>query len=227
MILQHLQSHPNWQPTTKLYYGKYHTKIKIKQEIDYFSRRSELLDIPVKFDKKYKIAHRFDWNTYFDSKDDTNNNTDRKYINMASVYTSDNDLVNYLINKYDNVVEIQSPSNQKHLECISDTNRTFIYRPHLWYKKYAHKTEIRLIREMRYSLDQESIDSATHQIYSLFDPATSHWPAKHASYYNLFRSRWNSVAVYTNDEPAIMLLKMVTGDVFDVAIKTAITEETV
>lgn len=230
MIHQRLPLHPKWKPATQLYYNKYHTVLRVATTSSHWTTKKNNLCIPDRFEGAYKLVVRFDWASYWEVNDEESaRDLKKEYITLNSVYTNNHELIDYLLSldSTNPVAEIISPSSDQHFEYLSDPDRTYVYRNHLWYKKYAHKTKISIKRELRYSTTQESIENSTQQIYNVFDPETSHWPAKYAPHYYHFRSRWSSIIVYTNDEPAIMLFKMVTGDLFNIHIETAITEENV
>ena len=213
--MQQFRNHPNWQPVRKLYYKKYYSVIRVG---NFFHRDAIAIDRR-KFDGQYRIVDR-----YVGLQPDDQGNT--AFASVASVYTNNVELLNYLAEEY-NVLEVQTPYNDKHLAYLQDSNRDIIYRDKAWYDKYHHKVRVYETWRHRNSAGQQRPYEMMCRFDELFLSADSRWQGMNRDHTPLkTHSRYFSYpTIYTNNEPSIMLLKMVLNDAIRLNVETVVTPE--
>lgn len=196
--------HEFWKPTTKFYYKRYHTCIHLGP----FSKSVCRPRIPREYSGEYRLVNRWD--------------PDVK--NHSKVYTSNQDLIDFILNDSFlalHVKSISGPANQEHLDALKDADVNVVFRDNLWYSQYRLKV---LINPRRGATDVNSEDF-WKTIYDTFskDSRISH---RSIIDYNVHVNRvfatgslWNTSwhhgygytsmpAIYTNNESSIMLLKL-------------------
>lgn len=213
--MSHFRNHPNWQPVRKLYYKKYYSVIRVG---NFFHRDAIAIDRR-KFDGQYRIVDR-----YAGLQPDDQGNT--AFASVASVYTNNVELLNYLDEEY-NVLEVQTPYNEKHLTYLTDPNRDIIYRDKAWYDKYHHKVKVYETWRHRNSADSKKPYDLLCMFDDLFTDTDSRWQGIGRDHTPLkTHSRYFSYpTIYTNNEPSIMLLKMALNDVIRISVETVVTPD--
>lgn len=213
----HLQSHSSWSPIKLLYYKKYANVIR------YISDKYTV-SLPSEFASTFRMVNR----RHYDYSDP---NYLKNKTRLVSIYTNNNDLIDYLIEN-ENPVSIESPRNEKHYTYISDPDRTIIYRDTPWYKQYHNKIDIYAtfsrpittddiidIHKTAYELFKDGKWSNKEYIKRMIDRGT--FRPTRSFYYSTVPT------IYTNDEMSIMIFKMMHSDKFKMRVTTIITAESI
>lgn len=214
-------NHPNWKPSSKLFYRKYHTAIKL----GYFSYNSKP-GLPYRFKDLYRSVRRFI-------------EVDNQFEIVSTVYTSDQKLIDYILDDdfYSrHILSIESPINQEHIDQLNSKDYKIVIRDNLWYKKYKYKlTAWANWRNQPTDQQYEDIlkfcytqfeDSRVVNSYGGYGFYSSFWSQHRSNMWGIANrpAYGNSVpTVYTNDQAQIFLFKMAYANILNIDIETVIT----
>lgn len=200
--------HPNWSPATKLYYGKYHTAIKIGP----FPYHSPAY-IP-KHLSGFRIVNHYVYGS--------------KVTN--TVYTNNHEVIDYILSDVYLRMHVQSVvglMNQDHYNYLRDKDRQIILREKLWYGQYKHKMSVyKTYKHVDTSTDDA--ERALEFIGETFSGKESRMNGHFgAQYYNVTinspASSWITMpTVFTNNEAGMFLFKMGFNEKFTIKIETIV-----
>lgn len=200
-----LLKHKNWEYSTKLWYGEYHTCI----EIGPFSRYPTTSLVPVGI---ISARHR-----------ERSRYTTRGVV--VSIYTSDTRFAEEIIYFNQNRIRsVKTPFNQSHLDILNDTSIKVEIRDKLYYSKYKFK--VHTLKNYSYGFNRESWNEKCRSVNTWIQNtfSDSRTQAQTNWTYNYFGMEYVDVMyIYTNDEPSLMLYKMAYGDDFHIEITRAFT----
>lgn len=205
------KDHADWKPVKKLYYKKYYNVVRVGAK----SARHRL-SIPIEFSGEYRIVDRIDG---IKTLDDIT-----VFSSVASVYTNNTDLMDYLLDEY-YVVGIETPYNNQHKEYLVDQNRNVIYRDKAWYGTYHHKVKVYETWRHR-GHERANPAEVLKSFKELFVSSDSRWNGQHRDLTEFSSSRYFAYpTVYTNNEPSIMLLKMLYNQTVAIYVETVVTPD--
>lgn len=209
-----LRQHPQWTPVRKLYYNKYYNVIRAGTHPTHVK-----IMFPKEFAKQYRIVDRF----VGIQPDSKGNNA---FTNVSSVYTNNEKLIEYIIKYYD-VIGVESPYNETHLDYLKDPNRDIIYRDKAWYDQYHHKVKVYESWRNRGQGTRAKPVEVLAMFKELFKSGDSRWTGQDRDHSQLWsHSRYFSYpTIYTNNEPSIMLLKMSYNAVLSINVETVVTPD--
>lgn len=213
--------HPKWKPSSKLFYRKYHTAIKL----GYFSYNSKP-GLPHRFEDSYRSVRRFI-------------EVDNQFEIVSTVYTSDQKLINYILNDdfYSrHILSIEGPVSQEHIDQLNSKDYKIVIRDNLWYKKYKYKmtawanwrnqpTDEQYEDILKFCYTQFE-DSRVVNSYGGYGLYSSFWSQHRSNMWGITNrpAYGNSVpTVYTNDQAQIFLFKMAYANILNIDIETVIT----
>jgi len=201
--------HNNWKPTTKLYYGKYHTAFKVGP----FPYHSPAY-IPKHLDGVRIVSHHVHGS---------------KITN--TIYTNNQEVIDYILSDAYLRMHIQSVVgviNQEHYEYLRDKDRQLILRENLWYSKYKHKMSVWKTYK-HVNTTTEDAERALDFIYETFDDKESrtngHFGAQYYNvtpYANMANSWITMPTIFTNNEAGIFLFKMAFNEKFTIKVETIV-----
>ena len=217
-------NHPNWKPSSQLFYREYHTAIKL----GYFSYNSKP-GLPIQF-SDYRIVRRFI-------------EIDKKFEIVCTVYTSDQSIIDFILNDdfYNrHIISIQGPVSQEHIDQMNSKDWKTVVRENLWYKKYKYK--LHTWANWRNQPSDEQYEDIIKFCYTQFEDSRVVNNYGGYGYYSSFwassqNHQWgigspisrrpaygHSVpTVYTNDQEQIFLFKMAYANILNISIETVIT----
>ena len=218
-------NHPKWNPSSQLFYSKYHTAIKL----GYFSANSKP-ELPSKYEN-YRMVRRYI-------------PIDNRYEIITTVYTSDQNIINYVLQDIfysKKILSIQGPINQEHIDQMSSKDWRVIVRDCLWYKKYKYK--VNSWSNWRNQPNDEQYDDIIKFCYTQFPESrvVNNFGSGYGYgiYNNSFytstlypgrirRPRGYNASiplVYTNNQEQIFLFKIAYSDILHINIETVVTHE--
>jgi len=218
-------NHPNWKPSSKLFYRKYHTAIKL----GYFSYNSKP-GLPLKFQDSYRSVRRFI-------------EVDNQFEIVSTVYTSDQILIDFILNDdfYSrHILSIEGPVSQEHVDQLNSKDYKIVIRDHLWYKKYKYK--MTAWANWRNQPTDEQYEDILKFCYTQFEDSrivnsyggygfySSFWSQQRSNMWGIGGYSRPSYghgipSVYTNDQQQIFLFKMAYANLLNIDIETVITHE--
>lgn len=215
-------NHPQWKPSSQLFYSKYHTAIKL----GYFSANSKP-ELPSRYED-YRTVRRF-------------LPIDNQYQIVTTVYTSDQNIIDYILQDrfYSRkVLSILGPINQEHIDQMSSKDWKVVVRDTLWYKKYKYK--VNSWSNWRNQPNDDQYDDIIKFCYTQFEDSrvVNNYGGGYLhsqSFYtsNLYPSSLrrprpysHSIPmVYTNNQEQIFLFKIAYSDILHINIETVVTHE--
>ena len=192
---------PLWKPSLRLSYNKFTSSITLGP----FAKASGCVttDHPSCKDR---------WRWVFNEKRD-------KYDIYTKIFTSDIQFIKGLMQLYP-YTEVQTPMNEYHNEVLLQGPEKISIRPTLWHKKYKYRVESYVSFYNKNKITQDTYYKVCEFIDENF---------KGNSYIRNtnYGGSWNSYNtipyVYTNNEGAIMLFKMMFNNIMNVTVTEAIT----
>lgn len=113
------------EPSTKLYYSKYHTCIELKPIKSSVGRPN----IPDRFQDDYRIVV---------------SNYGSLGYQYTKIYTSSDSLIDYIMDDIFlsiNIKKITAPVNEQHIKHLHDKDVNTVFRDKYWYSKYQYRIE--------------------------------------------------------------------------------------
>ena len=201
--MQNLTQLPNWSPSNKLYYGKFHSQITVGPTA------YEAVDVS-KFDN---ISYRRIQNYIF-------SDALLAYEVFTTVYTSNADLIQHLLDNYQ-LVSILTPANDNHQQLIENVHTHTVLRETLYYRKYQFRVVVWCNHRAQVSaLDFAEINSRVKEVFCGDSRLLgTRWGDTYSTY--IMYEIQHIPTIFTNDEAGIMMLKLSYGDKFRFQITKA------
>lgn len=197
--MQNLTLHPKWSPSDKFYYGKFNSQITVgPTEYDAVA----LADYS---NGSYRKIQNY---VFCDAK--------MEYEIFTTVYTSDTDLIQHLMDNY-LVVAISSPANDTHQNILEDVHTHTALRDKLYYHKYQFRLVI--WRNHRMEVNASDFAEANIRLRELFSEDSKFLGGWVNLNYQPFTH--DLPTVFTNDEASIMMFKIQFGNKFRLHITKA------
>jgi hypothetical protein len=201
-------NHKNWSPTTKLYYGKYHTAFKIGpfpyHSPAYIPKHLSGFRIVNHYNAAYKITN--------------------------TIYTDNQEVIDYILTDSYLRMHIQSVIgvvNQDHYDYLRDKDRHIILRDKIWYGKYKHKMSVwKTYKHINTTTDDA--ERALEFIHETFSDKESrmngYFGAQFVNVtpYSQANSWITMPTVFTNNEAGIFLFKMGFNEKFTIKTESIV-----
>jgi hypothetical protein len=137
----------------------------------------------------------------------------REYQIYSKIYTSDLELIKGLMNMYP-YIEVMTPMNEAHELYL--TQERFCIREKQWYGQYKYKVDSWIPWLARHNKEETPIEEINKFIDNNFQGE--------ARIRRSFGWGYNNVPyLYTNNEGAIMLYKLMFGNVLNITVTEAVT----
>lgn len=214
-MIADLKQHPKWEATKKLGYNEFLYSV----ELGPFTRYGAVRKAPLKHARYRERCLSYE-----------------TLDKVVSVYSNDVDYINDLISKYP-VIKVRTPVDQQHASALSDFNTKFEFRKKLWYGKYRYRLVVfRSFRNLRNmwsswagglqspSPVSDKTKECRNMIYQTFDSTDSRIQKSNEYMYTYF-SRDQLPIIYTNDDGALMMFKLMCDDSFEIEITTVFIVE--
>ena len=191
-------NHKLWKPSSKLFYGKYHTSIKL----GLFPSHAPAF-IPKSF-SGFRVV----------------NTSSQCWTKITSkIYTNNQEVIDYVMDDaYLNmhVLEVTGPVNEQHYKFMKEKDRTVCIRDKLWFGKFQHKMSV-----FKTFKNIGTVDEARDAYEFIKNEFTGD---SRLSGRSQFRTSWVSLpSIFTNDEAAIFLFKMAYSQKFTIKVESIIT----
>lgn len=201
-------SHEKYTPSDKIYFGKYIFRVEFdRQENQPYYNYEKFIDPDVDYRKKT------DWRS-----------------TVTTIYTSDTNFLNWLLKEFQ-IVKLSSPQDSHHKEILSSVvdDINLVFRKQPYYGKYYFKLDCWVPWTNRNNIDYGRADEITHFMFDLKESKITHDIMSRRWYYGA--SAPNSVfnyypsfpKVYTNDEPSLMLFKLMFSNDLTIKISKVVT----
>ena len=191
------------KPTESMYYREFDTcikLIKIPRNFHFtYTRINNSGKLRYRVVKNYRSRHEYD----------------------ANFYTSDESIIESLLQGKYEVVEITKPLNKTHKELLHKRDRKVVIREKLWFNRYKHKISA-----------WHNYDRATTPIESkeMVEWIHEHFPRGEnrivsTSYGFYFSAKHLSQppTIFTNSEETMMLMKLAYSNMLRMTMETCIT----
>jgi hypothetical protein len=198
--MQQLTQHPKWSPSNKLYYNKFNSQITVGPT-EYNGVDLEHCD-----SEDYRKNQKFIFNDEL-----------MQYEVFTTVYTSNDKILDTLIDTYP-VHSLSTPVNSDHQNIIEDLHTDTALRTTLYYRKFRFRLVI--WRNHRMDVTADDCNQAHISIRDVFRDEAKFLGDRYASTTLSYWSR-DLPTVFTNNEPGIMMLKLMLGSKFRFKITKA------
>lgn len=193
-----LTLHPSWQPSDKLYYGKFNSQITVG---------------PTEYNAVTISGHSAD--CYRKVQQFVFCNSLRRYQIFTTVYTSDADLLQTMVDNY-HVKSLQTPANDNHQQLIEDVVVKKELRKTLYFRKFQFRMVV--WGNIRANFTHDDYVSLRLRIIDGFS-GEAMLRGLNSNQYTIYPDELPTV--FTNNEAEIMMLKLAYGDRFRFQITKA------
>jgi hypothetical protein len=210
-------TYENWSPSTKLYYGLYECKVKLKTQPNKFNFNN-INSFIMTSNEEMVYRKRVETQYNYNSAD-----INVKWNSTPTIYTSHRGLLDFICNTYA-VSEICTPASKSHMDALHSLDISSEIRETLYYRKYKYKFEgWQTYRNANYG-NVEALQDAVKWLYNYYgnDSNTRMSPDKYIYIGKVRYSYMGQVPrIYTNDQSGLMLFKLSFNNIVD---KIKVTE---
>ena len=193
--MNNLTQHPKWSPSKKLYFKKFNSQITVgPTEYEGVSLRQYERS-------EYRLSQSYVFNDQL-----------RQYEVFTTVHTSNQDILNHLCDCYP-VVALSTPVNSDHLGIIEDVHIDSTLRKTLYYRKFRYR--VLIWQNHRMDVNVDDFKQAGASIKSVFQDEAK-FLGDRVGYMTYYSSPLPTV--FTNNEPGIMMLKLMLGNKFRIQV---------
>jgi len=192
------------KPTESIFYRAFDTRIKlIKIPRNFHFTYTKINDIGklrYRVVKNYRSRHEYD----------------------ANFYTSDESIIESLLQCQFEIIEITKPLNKTHKELLHKRDRKVVIRDKLWFNRYKHKISSWHNWD-RVTTVEESRDMVKW-IYEHFPKGKNRIVSSmYGSYFTSSNRLAQPPTIFTNSEETMMLMKLAYSNMLRLTMETCIT----
>tara|TARA_B110001454_G_scaffold195413_1_gene197672 strand:- start:1603 stop:2220 length:618 start_codon:yes stop_codon:yes gene_type:complete len=199
-----MEHSPTIKPTESVFYRAFDTRIRVNKITNpfyfHYPRYSDLGKLDYRVVRIYRSRHEYDCN----------------------FYTSNETLIESVLNSGFEIAEITKPLNKTHKELLHKRDRKVVIREKLWFNKYKHKISSWHNWD-RTTTVQESRDMV-RWVYEHFPKGENRVVSTmYGSYFSSSNRLAQPPTVFTNSEETMMLMKLAYSDMLRLTMETCIT----
>ena len=202
MTLVDLKQHPKWEATRKLGYNEFIYSV----DLGPFNKYGAVRKSPHKHARyRERILNYETWDK------------------AVSVYSNDIEYIDYLVRVYP-VLTVRTPVSDEHSAALTDLNSKLEFRSKLYYGKYKYRLVVfrnykGLVHWRNTGYTDTRVKECRKMLHDTFSDSDSRIQ-KTNDYMYAFFPRDNLPIIYTNNEGALMMFKLMCPDDFEVEITT-------
>ena len=191
-------------PTESMFYREFDTRIKlIKIPRNFYFTYNKINDVGklrYRVVKSYRSQHQYD----------------------ANFYTSDELIIESLLQSDYEIIEITKPLNETHKELLHKRDRKIVIRDKLWFNKYKHK--VTAWHNYNKVTTPEESRIMVQWIYENFPKGNNRIVSTTYGYYFSQPNRLlQPPTIFTNSEDTMMLFKLAYSSMLRMTMETCIT----
>ena len=199
-----MEHSPTIKPTESVFYRAFDTRIRVNKISNpfyfHFSKYNDLGKLQYRVVRIYRSRHEYDCN----------------------FYTSNETLIEKVLNSGFEIAEITKPLNETHRELLHKRDRKVVIREKLWFNKYKHKISAWHNWDRTTTVSESR--NMVHWVYEHFPKGENRVVSSmYGSYFASSNRLSQPPTVFTNSEETMMLMKLAYSNMLRLTMETCIT----